>query len=198
MPRANLAIVQTAAASPTPPTPPSKKHPKYQYYLGAIRSAWNTSSESETKVLALLRDFENATIAWKTSPQAKFEDVLREERLCPISRYRNFKRASEGMSRDQIKFLGLDAVCLIARQPHAKWPRLLRLASDYRKKYGHAPNTQQTSILVRMVVPTENKKPTYTQLLRHNQTLLEVLKENKLRAPRVPPKGAAKGEKDEE
>jgi hypothetical protein len=188
MAKTNLALVRSAAPSPPENPPPSKQHPKYQFYVNRVRDRWVASSNSEVEVLTTLREFERATIAWKTGPDVKFEDILREERLCPIARYRNFKRA-EAIGKDRIKYLGLDAVCLIAKQTHKHWPRLIKLVLDYRKQFGHSPNTQQTSTLIRKVVPVTSSKPTYSQIKRQNETLLQVIRENKLRVPKMPARG---------
>ena len=80
-------------------------------------------------------------------------------------------------------------MCLIAKQPQKNWPRLMRLAGDHRKRFGHPPNTAQTTVMVNMVVQRESKRPTYSQLRQYNETLQAVIREHNLKAPRMPEKG---------
>jgi hypothetical protein len=184
MPR-HLQIVKTAAASPPEQPPPTGKHTdKYNYYVRTIHAANEAGGSNVLNAFYLLLDFEKAAICWRTSPQSKFSDVINEERFCSVIRFNNFKRAVAVFRKDQIKRLGLDAVCLIVRQPEKFRNRLLKKALEFRNKHQQEPTYQQLSRTIRTMVPRQ-AKPTYSQLRARVEQLEEYIREQGHTVPRA-------------
>ena len=182
MPRANLHLVKTAAG--TPPEPPASggKHPKYNYYVRQIHTANEAGGSKVLDAMFLLLDFEKAAICWRVTPQTRFEDVIREERFCAVARFHDFKRALGVFRKDQIKRLGLDAVCLIVKQPEKYRAKIIKQALSFRNKFGQEPTYQQVSLSIRGIVPRQAKL-TYAQLKKRCEQLEEFIRENGLRVP---------------
>jgi hypothetical protein len=182
MPRPNLQLVKTAAASP--PEQPPQHSDKYKHYVRMIHAANEAGGSNVLNAFYLLLDFEKTAICWRTSPQSRFSDVINEERFCSVIRFTNFKSAVGAFRKDQIKRLGLDAVCLIVRQPEKFRARLLKQALVFRNKFGQEPTYQQLSRTIRTLVPRTDK-PTYAQLRNRVEQLEGFIRENDLRVPRT-------------
>lgn len=183
MPRANLQLVKTAAASPPErPSPPGKHSDKYNHHVQMIHSANEAGGGNVLRAFYLLLEFEKAAICWRTSPQVHFRDIIREERFCAVARYHAFKRAVGAFRKEQIKRLGLNAVCLIIKQPEKYRNKLLKRALTFRNRYNQEPTYQQLTLFVREIVPRETK-PTYAQLRNRCDQLEEFIRNQGLRIP---------------
>jgi len=180
----HLAAVRLAPA-PTPPSPPSKQHAKYQHYTRQYREFKALGAKYEVKAMYTLIEFERTSICWKTSPEMTFEDVLREEKFCTISRFHAFRRALDIFRRQDIDRLGVDSVCLIAKQPPKWHARLTKAAMRFRKEHDFEPTYQYITHLVEGLLPesTAADRPTYGQLRQYVEVLKDRLKEAGAKVP---------------
>lgn len=188
MPRTHHLALVRAASSP-PPGPPvtiGKKHPKYGFYVRTIRHHTSVGGSNMLRAFYALLEFEKTSICWQDSPQRKFSDVIREEQFCSIARYRSFKRAVGLFRKAQLERLGLDAVCLIAKQPEKYHARLVRLALNYRSRFDTEPTYQYVSKRIHAMLPRPTvTKPTYAQLRNYCEKLQKTLRANDIRIPKM-------------
>lgn len=172
--RKHLAVVPSSAPPPTRPEGP--QNARYKHFVRSFLEFKHLGSRYDVKAMHVLLDFERTSICWKTSPQMRFEDILRDERFCTVARFKAFKRAVETFRRDQIERLGVEVVCIIVRQPSRFHPKLLRAALTFRTTHDVAPTYQHMSRLINLTVPRKTGRPTYAQLRRQCEELKSQLK----------------------
>lgn len=159
---------------------------RHNQWVKKIQDLKNKGAGFELMALRALLEFEQTSIAWKKSPGHTFADVLRDERLFPVSRWRSFKRANKSMKPTVIDSLGVQAACLIAAQTQRKQFRLIRKAQDYRKKYGVEATYQYIGEFLKKSRPKTDKGPSRKLLVEYIGTLQNNLKDNKLSVPKEP------------
>lgn len=158
-----------------------------QVWLKKIRHLRVSGAEYELLALRALLDFEQTPIAWKQSPSHKFEDVLKEERLFPVSRWRAFKRAVKApMVKGKIEALGVQAACLIAAQDQKRQFKLIRAATGFRKKHGVDATFQYVGELLKKGRKRAVKGPARKLLLEYIETLKGTLQDHRLLVPAAP------------
>lgn len=167
---------------------------RYDRFVRTFRDSKSAGNFHETSAMFTLIDFEKASICWKTTPSMTFEDILRKERLCTITRYHAFKKAVTIFSRDEIVKLGVESVCLIAQQGGKIRPRLVKAVTEFRKTNEIGPSLQYTANLVQSLRPetARSSEPTYGQLKAYCETLKEEIRELGGRIPPIPAKKSSK------
>lgn len=178
---------KTAQAAGVPPEPPpSKSHPSYKMHAAKVREYRALGSRYEVEAMFALMEFERQTVAWKSSPSMKFDDVIREERFFPIGKWRAFKKAvdvvskTKDLNKDQMKRLGVNAVNLIIRQPAQYHRRLIKTAIKYRNLHEVEPTYQYVSRLIHSTIKGKDTKPsgpTRGQLLAYVDKLKDQIRE---------------------
>jgi hypothetical protein len=154
-------------------TPSKAQSAKYKHFADSYRSFKALGSKYEIEAMFVLLDFERTSVCWRTSPKVTFNEVLREERFCTIRRYNAFKQATVMFGKPQIKRLGVDAVCLIARQPAKYRPRLIEKSLKFRSSFAQEPTYQYASQLIESMLPKKKAKPTYGTLKKFVESLKE-------------------------
>lgn len=146
-----------------------------------IRSLRTISAEHEVDSMLLVLELEKKPSLWRTTLVSTFEEVIREERFCTVSRWRAFKAARGFIPKKHLSSLGVPAACLIAMQPKGRQLRLLNLALTFRRKHGFEPTYQYvTRLLPSRARPTG---PTRKTLLQYIEVLKEVIRNLKGRVP---------------
>ena len=164
------------------PALPKLNQSKRKAFISKIRTLKNQGAAFELQALYTLLQFEQLPITWKATSQTTFADVLREERLFPVSRYRSFKRAVKQLSKPVIEKLGVDAACLIAAQPAKKQFALIRKAQDFRKRHDVEPTYQYVSTFIRGRTPKKSG-PSRQSLLNYIEKLKATIRSLRGRVP---------------
>jgi hypothetical protein len=159
---------------------------RHRSFVKKIQDLKNQGAAFELAALRALLEYEKTTIAWKSSPGVTFADVLREERLFPISKWRAFKRASIQLKGNVIDRLGVQAACLIGAQTIKRQFNLTRKAMDFRKKHGVDPTYQYVTELLKKHHVKKVTGPTRKQLLDYIATLKGKIQDAKLKVPAEP------------
>lgn len=159
---------------------------KYKHFARTFREYKALGSKYEVQAMFTLLDFEKTTVCWKTTPSKRFNEVIRDEHFCTISRFRAFKQAASIFTRTEISKLGVDAVCLIARQPTKYRARITRDAMKFRGVHSMEPTYQFTTRLIASIVPRQKNRPTYAQLKRLVETMKEELQRLGGQIPKMP------------
>ncbi len=165
------------------PAPTRAQSARYKQFANSYREFKALGSKYEIEAMFVLLDFERTSVCWKTNPKVTFNDVLRNERFCTIARYKAFKAAAVIFGKPQIKKLGVNAVCLIARQPTKYRTRLITQTTKFRSEHAMEPTYQYASKLIESMLPKKKAKPTYGALKKFVEALKE---EVRLLGGRIP------------
>lgn len=178
------------------PAPNASSAQTYIDAVRQIRQIRQKGVEFEVEWMLLLLKLEQRPHLW--APTKRFEDVIEKEQLCTLSRWRSFKRAAEGFPRKDIFALGVDAACLIAKQPRGSWIRLLNIARRFRKKHDQEPTYQYITQLLpkKPGVEKVTKKDLLAKIARlegqlarrdaHIERLEALLRSKRIRVPAMP------------
>lgn len=165
---------------------------RYENMVSTIRRLRNDGTRCEVEAMSLVLELERLPNLWKDKKAPTFHDLVKLERFCTVSRWLAFKRAQEHFGRRfplMARQLGVDAICLIARQPLKRFDDLTAKALAFRTDHKIAPTYQYiTQIIGR---DTSKKKPTpRASLLRkiaalenNVKTLKQTLSENNIKLP---------------
>jgi hypothetical protein len=162
--------------------PPSSPSPVYLKQVSKVQELKALGSKYEVRAMYALIDFEQMTLVWKTRPGVIFEDILTDERLCTIARFRAFKKAIKIFSKTDVEKLGLAAACLIAIQKtgHA---HLRQVALTFRTDHAVGPTYQYITKFIRAGKP---KRRGVKALLQYIETLKQALRDAGVRVPPMP------------
>lgn len=152
--------------------------------------------QCEVEAMFLVLQLESRPHLW--APFTRFEDIIKKERFCTVSRWKAFKRAVEAIPRKDILSLGLAVSCLIAVQPRSQWFKLLTLARKYRRENELEPTYQLITKVIGKAEKKTSKGPSRADLLSriaslektlikkeaHIQKLRTVLRKNRISIPR--------------
>lgn len=152
---------------------------KLSTHVRRIRDLKSRGVDFEIQAMYEVTELERMSVIWKADRSTSFETVITKERLCTVTRFRAFKKATSVFKRGTIEKLGLPCVCLLAVQNGPTRDRLLNLAMKFRDENGTEPTYQYIARFTRKA----KTGPTRKQLLGYIDDLKRVIREAGGRVP---------------
>jgi hypothetical protein len=119
-------------------------------FIALARQYKADQAENEYKFLELLVTQEEDVAAWKNkTPYKSWGELLREEGLCTITTYRNYKKARQLLSLTWIKRLGVYASISISKLDDDTRDKVLSSVKQWYSQHQVTPTYQRVSKYVR-------------------------------------------------
>jgi len=158
----------------------------YNAFVAKAKQLTNAGEKAQVEKMVYLLDIYHDPSLWRGTWKRSFKKILRDERLCTWTLFKNFEQASLCLSSTALRHFGVMASARIGSLTGTTRRQVLDQVQKWWEDHKVPPEYQLVTEFVKSRLPPKPKAVSRKRLIAHIKKIEQILRDNDITPPPFP------------